>query len=310
MSEPRPARHAKSLTDLAWVLAAPLAVFLVAARLEWFERYAAWSQPFEHFDVDELVFVLATLAIGMAWYAARRWREARRAQDRLAAVLADNCELAQQLITVQEDERRALARELHDELGQTVTAMRAEAAWMAASDGAAPAAVSATGAAAARIATLADALSGQVRGMLHQLRPAQLDAQGLVAAIQALCEAWEARSGVACVFHHDTRADALGEAVNVAVYRVVQEALSNVLRHARASTVRVTLGAAAQAPGVLRLTVRDDGVGMDVAAPRRGLGLLGAAERAAALGGHLAIDSGAGRGVSLELSLPLARAAA
>ena len=115
---------------------------------------------------------------------------------------------------------------------------------------------------------------------------------------------------MACVFHHDTRADALGEAVNVAVYRVVQEALSNVLRHARASTVRVTLGAAAQAPGVLRLTVRDDGVGMDVAAPRRGLGLLGAAERAAALGGHLAIDSGAGRGVSLELSLPLARAAA
>ncbi len=303
-------RDAKSLTDLAWVLGAPLAVFAVASRLEWFERYAAWSQPFEHLDADELVFGLAALAIGMAWYAARRWREARRAQDHLATVLADNRELAQQLITVQENERRALARELHDELGQTVTAMRAEAALMAASDGAAPAAVSASAAAAARIATLADALSGQVRGMLHRLRPAQLDAQGLVAAIQALCEAWEARSGVACVFHHDTSADALGEAVNVAVYRVVQEALSNVMRHARASTVRVTLGAAAQAPGVLRLTVRDNGVGMDAAAPRRGLGLLGAAERAAALGGHLAIDSGAGRGVSLELSLPLALAAA
>ena len=278
------------------IVAVPLLVFALASRLELFERYAAWTQRYESLDADELVFVFAALAASLAWYAARRWREADRAQRELAAVLSQNRELAQQLIGVQENERRAIARELHDEFGQTITALRAEAALLAAPG-------------AMRIGALAGSLSAQVRGLLHRLRPAELDAQGLVAAIQALCEAWEARSGVACVFHHDEGADALGEAENVAIYRVVQEALSNVMQHAHASTVRVTLNGPLQGaqPGErgLRLSVRDDGVGMAAAAPRHGLGLLGAAERAAALGGQLRVDSAPGQGLTLALSLPL-----
>lgn len=285
-------RLARSASDLIGVVVAPLLVFALASWLELFERYAAWSQRYEHLDVDEVIFMLVALACALAWYAARRWREARRSQQALAAVLRDNRELARQLIGVQENERRALARELHDELGQTLTALRAETALLAP-------------AGAARVGALADTLSSQVRGLLHQLRPAELDAQGLVAAIQALCEAWESRSGVACVFHHDDGADVLGEAVNVAVYRVVQEALSNVMQHAQASTVRVALHRQAGVDKVLRLSVRDDGVGMDEAAPRRGLGLLGAAERAAALGGHLRVESAPRRGLTLEVTLPL-----
>ncbi len=296
MPSPQPTRFTRSATDLITVIAAPLLVFALASRLELFERYAAWALPYEHLDADELVFVLAALAVGLAWYAARRWREARRAQHELAAVLHQNRELAQQLIGVQEHERRAIARELHDDLGQTITALRAEGALLPAPG-------------AARIGALAGTLSAQVRGLLHRLRPAELDARGLVAAVQALCEAWELRSGVACVFHHDESADALHEAENVAVYRVVQEALSNVMQHAHASTVRVTLHGASQAAlGGVQLSVRDDGVGMDAAAPRRGLGLLGATERAAALGGWLRIDSAPGQGMTLALHLPPAAA--
>ena len=294
MSLAQATRITRSATDLLVVIVVPLLVFALASRLELFERYAAWTLRYESLDADELVFVFAALAISLAWYAARRWREARRAQAELAAVLEQNRELARQLMGVQESERRTIARELHDELGQSVTALRAEATLLAAPQ-------------AQRIGALAEQLSVQVRELLHRLRPAELDAQGLVAAIQALCEAWESRSGVACVFHHGAGADALSEAQNVAVYRVAQEALSNVMQHARASTVRVTLqGAQQAAPGSVQLSVRDDGVGMDATAPRRGLGLLGAAERAAALGGRLRIDSLPGRGLLLALHLPSA----
>jgi len=301
-----PAPRHRATTDLAWVAAVTVLVFALTAGFEFFEAYSRFMQRLERWQGDELVFALAALALGMAWYAMRRWREAReslalhlRSEERVGELLAHNRELAQRLIGVQESERRALARELHDELGQSCTAIRVEAALIergAARD------TREVQAAAARIGAVAEALYQQVRQMLRRLRPADLDALGLVAALQSLCEAWEASSGVACVLHHDGSFDGTGDAVDIAVYRVAQEALSNVMRHARATSVRVTL--AREADAGLLLAVRDDGVGMDVAAERHGLGLLGATERAAALGGTLAIESGAGAGVRLALHLP------
>jgi DNA-binding NarL/FixJ family response regulator len=129
--------------------------------------------------------------------------------------------------------------------------------------------------------------------MLRRLRPANLDELGLVAALQELCESWEERSGVPCIFHHEALPDELGDAIDIALYRVTQEALTNVMRHARASAVHVKLGRSAQ--GELQLSVEDDGQGMDLAAATRGLGLLGATERAAALGGDLRGARVAGR---------------
>ena len=294
-----------ALTDLLLVACSAAVVFVLAAWLELHEAFSRWISPFEPYQADELPFALLILGAGLCWFAFRRWREARAelvkriaAEARVGELLLHNRELAQQLIALQESERRALARELHDELGQSCNAIRVEAAYI---QRCRPDDHAGMVAAATRVATVAESLYEMVRGMLRRLRPANLDELGLVAALQELCESWEERSGVPCVFHSDGALDGLGDAANITLYRVTQEALSNVMRHARAAKVRI--GLAALADGRVQLTVQDDGIGMEVAASHRGLGLLGAAERVAALGGQFDIDSRPGAGTRLTIRL-------
>jgi signal transduction histidine kinase len=316
---PPPVRT-RAAADVAVVAAAAALTFVAASRLELAEAFNRWLHRYESWQADELPFVLLVLALGLAWYALRRRGEARRAlrlheqgRRQVAQLLARNRHLAQQLIGLQESERAALARELHDELGQRCTAMRIEAALVegAVQGRGLPAggdAAAEVGAAAHRIAANAQALHELVRGMLRRLRPPQLDELGLVDALQALCESWETTSGVACVLHHEGRFDDLPDAAGVAVYRIAQEALSNVMRHARARTARVRLLRGAD--GALTLQVRDDGGGMPALPqgsefpPLQGLGLLGASERAAVLGGTLHVDSWPWEGTTLTLQLP------
>jgi len=294
-------------SDLCIVLAAALACYAISRALNLSESLIGVLGRYENWQLDELPLTGMVFAFGLAWYAVRRRRETEaalhlraQAEARASALLAHNRELAQQLIAVQESERLALARELHDELGQRCSAILIETACLrrcAADDRAALLG------AAARADLAAQSLYQIARGLLRRLRPANLDALGLVAALQELCESWEARCGVACVFHADTMDEALPERINIAVYRVAQEALTNVTRHADASQVRLAL--ARVATGWLCLTIADDGRGMDPARATRGLGLLGANERAVALGGELRVDSAPGAGVRLTLRIPL-----
>ncbi len=293
--------------DLGWVVLVTVAALALSVRFELHEHYARLLARYEHWQLDELPLVLAVLAGSLAWYAFRRRREAlaqvrrrEQAEIHVNALLAHNRELAQRLIALQESERRALARELHDEFGQRCSAIRAETAWLrrcAVDDR------EGMLAAARRADNAAQDLYQLVRDLLRRLRPADLDALGLVAALQAQCESWEERSGVSCTFHHAELPASLGEAVDIAIYRTVQEGLTNVMRHARASQVRVRLER--PSPQALQLTIQDDGRGMDVNAVSRGLGLLGARERAAAVGGGLEVDSRLGAGVRLTLRVPL-----
>ncbi|HEY9065703.1 MAG TPA: sensor histidine kinase [Burkholderiaceae bacterium] len=294
--------------DLWVLLAAVLACYAISMALDLNESVLQKLMRYERWQLDELPLTGVVFAFGLAWYAMRRRRETEaalrlraRAEARASALLAHNRELAQQLIAVQESERLALARELHDELGQRCSAILIETACLrrcAADDRAA------LMGAAARAEMAAQSLYQLVAGMLRRLRPANLDALGLVAALQELCESWEERGGIACVFHSDAMDEkALPERINIAVYRVAQEALTNVTRHADASQVRLAL--AGDATGGLCLTIADNGRGMDPARATRGLGLLGAGERAAALGGELRVDSAPGAGVRLTLRIPL-----
>jgi len=292
--------------DLCIVLAASLACYVVSMALNLNESLVAATSRYERWQLDELPLTGAVFALGLAWYAMRRWRETEaalrlraQAEARASELLAHNRELAQQLIAVQESERLALARELHDELGQRCSAILIETACLrrcAVDDRAALLG------AAARADMAAQSLYQLVGGMLRRLRPANLDALGLVAALQELCESWEERAGVACVFHFEAVDEPLPERINIALYRVAQEALTNVTRHAQASRVRLTL--ARDAAGHVCLTIADDGRGMDPAGATRGLGLLGAGERAAALGGELHIESAPGAGMRLTLRIP------
>ncbi len=294
-------------TDLWLVAAASAASYLLASAFELQESLSRRLARLEYWQADELPLSLTVLACGLAWYALRRRRESQaqlvlraQAEARVAELLAHNRELARQLISLQESERLALARELHDELGQSCTAIRIETACLR---------HCATGdragllAAADRVDAAAQSLYPAVRDMLKRLRPAHLDTLGLGAALQELCQAWELRTGVPCGFEEQGSCEGLSDAVGITVYRVAQEALTNVARHARASSVRVALACAV--PGAVSLQVDDNGQGMDTQQATRGLGLLGAVERAAAVGGELHVRSQAGAGVRLALRIPL-----
>lgn len=276
--------------ELLGVGAATLAVFALGSLGQWQEKLNAALDHYEAWQVDELPLALTVMSLGLAWTAWRRHREAAR-------LLRQNRELARQLLQVQERERQAVARELHDELAQHCTAIRLEAAVAERSAGL-PQAVEA----AQRAAASAEQLQQGVRRLLRQLRPADLDALGLRAALQVLCaqRAWPAcRLSVS-----GPEPASFGEEVDMAVYRIAQEALSNAFRHAHATAVAVRLDAT---PGALCLSVQDDGLGFDAdtGADTPGLGLLGARERAEALGGRLRVRSTPGGGTQVELWLPL-----
>ena len=294
-------------SDLWWVAAATLASYLAASALELQESLAHRLARFERWQVDELPFSLTVLALGLAWYALRRRRELQAqldlraaAEARIAELLEHKRQLARQLISLQESERLALARELHDELGQSCTAIRIETAYLrhcAADDRAGLLA------AAGRADDAALGLYEGVRDLLRRLRPANLDTLGLGAAVQELCEAWQRRTGIDCRFEQQGSTEALGDALDITIYRVAQEALTNVARHARATAVEVRLSRT-PSDGVT-LSVQDDGCGFDPSAATRGLGLLGADERASGVGGELQVSGPPGGGTRIELRIPL-----
>jgi two-component system sensor histidine kinase UhpB len=219
--------------------------------------------------------------------------------NRMAEVLdrsrEQNRQLARQTLAIQEDERRALAHELHDELGQSISAINAVAASIAQSGSA--------GAAAATIAEISSRMYAVVRGMLRRLRPVLLDEFGLVRALQDLVDGWNDRHADAfCRLTVRGSFDDFGDALKVSVYRIIQECLTNASKHAAASEVTVDLERTAGAAA--RLRVADDGVGFEPATAPAGLGLLGMRERVDALRGTFALTAAPGRGVRIAIELP------
>ncbi|MFZ1986068.1 MAG: PAS domain-containing protein [Desulfatitalea sp.] len=200
----------------------------------------------------------------------------------------------------QESERAAIARELHDELGQLLTALRMDAVWLqkrlADKD---PSAAER----AAAICTLVDTTIEEVRAMAIRLRPGVLDDLGLVAALEWYTSEFERRAEFACIFSHDPM-PAIDNTTATAAYRIAQEALTNVARHARATRAEVDLRLRRQA---LCLTVWDDGLGFNPStlSDAQMLGLAGMRERAALVGGALAVTSQPGQGTLVTLTVPL-----
>jgi two-component system sensor histidine kinase UhpB len=227
-----------------------------------------------------------------------------RAEQALRESAARLQHLSRRLLTVQEEERRHLARELHDEFGQLLATVTLQL----------HAAKTVAGEVARSILeecmSILQRAGDQVRSLALELRPTVLDAAGLDAALRWLASQHQQRAGITTeVVGHLNEVP--GE-ISIAAFRVVQEALTNVLRHARAQHIWIELN---QRDAGLKLTVRDDGVGFDVTRTLERtsglghLGLLGMKERIEILGGHLEIDSGPGRGTRIRISLPLDEAA-
>lgn len=212
-------------------------------------------------------------------------------------------QLSARLIEVEEEGRRRLSRELHDEIGQSLALLQIEVSHAQAVQDQ-PAAL---GERLRRARALAERTLQTTRNMSVLLRPTLLDDLGLVPALQFQIEDFLRRSEIACEFAEENVSDYLPDSVKTCVYRVVQEALHNCEKHARASKVQV---AVRQMPEFLLAEVQDDGQGFQVNEKGRpsktgGLGLLGMRERAANLGGSLVIDSAPGRGTRIALRIPI-----
>lgn len=217
-----------------------------------------------------------------------------------AAVLDKLKRVSGSVLEGQEQERAAIARRLHDELGQVLTALRMDAVWIK---------DRLTGTdhrlmeRAKAMCDLVDATISDVRNLATRLRPAVLDDLGLLDALEWLTTEFEKRTRITCVLTHRA-VDQLPGAVATATYRVAQEALTNVARHARATKVKVSLK---QTHASLELSVSDNGKGFDpaVLVPGRTLGLAGMQERAGLAGGVLDILAGTPGGTTIRLRLPL-----
>jgi signal transduction histidine kinase len=209
--------------------------------------------------------------------------------------------LSARLITAQEEERQNIARELHDEVGQTLTAIKVELA-------VAERRLNASGAAGElldEVQELADSALHSVRDLSHLLHPSLLDDLGLPAAIDSYLQAFTKRYAIKTDLIQEGPTTRLAPEVELAAYRIVQEALTNVARHANATFCRITLRRNER----FEILVEDNGEGFDPsaavdAAGRRGLGLLGMRERAAQLKGGVSITSARGRGTTVSVSLP------
>lgn len=311
---PRPdrgVRAASSWRDVAVVAAAAVLAGLLAAAFNVSERLASYSRGWEGLQLDELPLVLLVLVAGLLVVAERRRRLAlrelrarREAESRLAAALTANRELSQEHLRQQEAERRRLARELHDELGQYLNAIKLDVVSLRQAAGDAGA-VAET---ARQIVASLDHAHAAVGGMIARLRPAALDDLGLQAALEACVGAWQRRlPQVEFSFDCSTDLEHLGESLNVAAYRLVQEGLTNAVRHSGASRVTLSVRRLPSATGcdVLHLRIADEGKGARPADLTRGFGLRGMRERVDLQGGRLVVDTAPGRGFTLDIDLPI-----
>jgi PAS domain S-box-containing protein len=210
-------------------------------------------------------------------------------------------ELAMAATTAREQEKSRIARELHDELGQALTALKIDIGWLRERVGGQAGEVREK---LAAMQALIDATVAAARRISADLRPLMLDDLGLAAATDWLVQGFSQRTGVPVAFEAEEEDLDLQDPYATAVFRVLQESLTNIAKHAGATKVGVRIE---RRDGRLALEVRDNGRGFATSDPAKpgSFGLLGLRERASLLGGDLSIDSVPGRGTTLRMSLPL-----
>jgi two-component system, NarL family, sensor histidine kinase UhpB len=279
--------------DIAIAAAAGVLVAVIAAVADFSEKLFVWTRTFESLQIDEWPIALLAFAVSMVvLYARRLWQ--------LRGALRENRRLVERLLAVQEQERRSIARELHDELGQTLNAIRLDALALQSTD----LVIGSEDDVAGRIAGNAERVYRAAGDLMRQLRPPALDELGLVDALEACVERWRGSyPSLSVQLSTGGRLDDLGESLNLALYRIVQEGLTNCVRHAGARHFFVDLTRGPGSHGRILLEMRDDGVGFDPEAPTGG-GLMGMRERIQLLRGQFEVLSHPGAGATIRIELP------
>jgi signal transduction histidine kinase len=248
-----------------------------------------------------LVALSICVALASIYYLARLERRSETERRRLEEAEGELRHLSQQLVKTQEQERKSLSRELHDEVGQLLTGLRMELGTLSTNTEA--------NVFAERIDSikrLAEDALRSVRNLALLLRPSMLDDLGLGPALQWQAKEFSRRLKIPVSVDIDGGLVDLQEAHRICLYRVVQEALTNVTRHAQASTVSIKL---THNTHWIEAVIRDDGQGFEQQRRRKGLGLIGMEERVRTLQGTLTIKTMPGAGTELRAILPLEQAA-
>jgi two-component system, NarL family, sensor histidine kinase UhpB len=298
--------------DTAVVIAVTVISVVVSAHFNLSETLYALTRRVERFQIDELPIGVAVLLTGLMWLSWRRYRQAcrelrarRAAEARLAGAVEANRQLAQENLRIQELERKHLARELHDELGQYLNAIKLDAVSIVDAGGADAAAA---GEAARAIIGSVDHVHCTVNDMIARLRPVGLDELGLVAAIEHCIDQWRQRlPGTRFDLSLRGNLEGLGENLDLTLYRLIQEGLTNVYKHANARRVQIVLerqSVPADGAGALHVSVADDGCGMDTGTRGRRFGLSGMRERVEMAGGRFTLSTVRGAGLRFEAHLP------
>lgn len=274
--------------DLACVPAAFVCTYALSSYLNFSEHYYLWARQYENnLDIDELLPALLASLVSLLWFAKRRINESK-------ILIKKNHALLHRILEVQEDERKRIARDLHDDLGQYLSAIKAQAASLL---------VDANSSAEAQLTAKSITSSANhayqaTHNLICALRPVALDDLGLSAALENFIDTWrqinsvtiqtETISQVNYQLHIHGDIDRYHETVNITVFRIVQEALTNIAKHAHAKTVLIDIESKAN---YLTIAIADDGVGFDMSKKNSGYGLLGIAERVEALTGNMEINS-------------------
>jgi two-component system sensor histidine kinase UhpB len=231
-------------------------------------------------------------------------RPARRATRRPRENAPGRRSLALRLELAREEERARIARELHDELGQVLTSLKLEFMWLVDQlrNNEPKPGLELVNKLQSSIGLIEVGIQS-VRQISSDLRPAVLDHLGLRDAIQWAATRFEARTGIRCRLAWALKNEPVDRTRQLAMFRILQEALTNVVRHAHAGAVRITVR---ERGGVLTLTIRDNGRGITKAelSSVESIGLLGMMERARLLGGRVAISGAPGRGTTVTITVP------
>lgn len=303
--------------DLAIVVGVSASAALLLGSLDVTEALFEQTRQWERFQLDEAPLALLVLALCLVWFSWRRYQEARAqlgartaAEKQLAQALAQNRELARQHQTLQENERKHLARELHDELSQYLNAIKLDAVAIRDREiGDHDAATSAS----MGIIRSVDHVHGVVGDLIRRLRPTGLDELGLEAAVENCIDHWRRRTPqTEYTLRTSGELKGVCEPVSLALYRLIQEGLTNVYKHADARRVDIMLegpGSGAEREAYVALTVSDDGQGADLGDCSGGFGLIGMRERVAMMGGTFEMNSRPGNGFRFSARTPASGAA-
>lgn len=218
--------------------------------------------------------------------------------------------LAQNLLKVQEDERQHLSSELHDELGQWLTAVSAETEAISNSVHGNSKVLAGTQSIKESVGKMHDV----IHNIMHQLRPALLDSLGLVDSLNDLRAQWSSHNpNISCKFVMEGELNNFGEIINITIFRIIQESLNNICSHAEATKVLVHFNHKLDVPAgtnILLLSIEDNGKGYNSKQQFGGFGVLGMRERTIAAGGKFSLYSAPGHGTQINVSFPIEKACA